>query len=168
MTADGQPLSTLHDYLRVLKRRKWILLPPLVLAPAAAVMVSLGKPVRYEASAQVLVNRQNLPANIAGVNDPTQLDSVRLLTTQAQFARLPTIARRTVRAVGLTNWSASDLLGESTVTSSDNSDFLTFTVSDAYPSRAMLLATAYANQYVAYRQDFERAQLESARRAIRE
>jgi polysaccharide biosynthesis transport protein len=168
MTAEGQPLSTLHDYLRVLKRRKWILLPPLVLAPVAAVMVSLGKPVRYEASAQVLVNRQNLPANIAGVNDPTQLDSVRLLTTQAQFARDPAIARRTIRAVRLTNWSASDLLGESTVTSSDNSDFLTFTVSDAYPSRAMLLATAYANQYVAYQQDYERAQLESARRSLRE
>jgi polysaccharide biosynthesis transport protein len=168
MTADGQPLSTLHDYLRVLKRHKWILLPPLVLAPAAAVLVSMGKPVRYDASAQVLVNRQNLPANIVGVQDPTQLDSVRLLTTQAQFARLPAVARRAVAAAGLTNWSASDLLGESTVTSSDNSDFLTFTVSDAYPSRAMRLATAYANEYVAYRQDFERAQLESARSSLRE
>jgi polysaccharide biosynthesis transport protein len=168
MTVDGQPLSTLHDYLRVLKRRKWILIPPLVLAPFAAVVVSMGKPVRYEASAQVLVNRQNLPANIVGVQDPTQLDSVRLLTTQAQFARLPVIARRAVAAVGLANWSASDLLGESTVTSSDNSDFLTFTVSDAYPSRAIRLATAYADSYVAYRQDFERAQLESARRSLRE
>jgi polysaccharide biosynthesis transport protein len=168
LTSEGTSLSTLHDYLRVLRRRKWILIPPLVLAPVAAVLSSLGQPVRYEASAQVLVNRQNLPANLLDINDPTQNDSVRLLTTQAQFARLPAIARRTVNAVGLTNWSASDLLGESRVTSSDNSDFLTFTVSDAIRSRAMLLATTYANQYVAYRQDFERAQLESARRSLRE
>ena len=168
MTSEGTSLSTLHDYLRVLRRRKWILIPPLVIAPVVAVFSSLGQPVRYVASAQVLVNRQNLPANIAGVNDPTQLDSVRLLTTQAQFARLPAIARRTVRAARLPNWSASDLLGESTVTSSDNSDFLTFTVSDAVKSRAMLLATAYANQYVAYQHDFERAQLESARGSLRE
>src|SRR5919201_6562741 len=152
MTADGQPLSTLHDYLRVLRRRKWILMPPLVLAPVMAVFSSLGQPVRYEASAQVLVNRQNLPANLLDINDPTQNDSVRLLTTQAQFARLPAIARRTINAVGLTNWSASDLLGESRVTSADNSDFLTFTVTDAVGSRAMLLATAYANEYVVYRQ----------------
>jgi polysaccharide biosynthesis transport protein len=168
LTSESTSLSTLHDYLRVLRRRKWILIPPLVLAPVVAVFSSLGQPVRYVASAQVLVNRQNLPANVAGVNDPTQLDSVRLLTTQAQFARLPAIARRTVKTVGLTNWSASDLLGESTVTSSDNSDFLTFTVSDAIRSRAMALATTYANEYVAYRQDFERAQLESARRSLRE
>jgi polysaccharide biosynthesis transport protein len=168
LTSESTSLSTLHDYLRVLRRRKWILIPPLVLAPVVAVVSSLGQPVRYEASAQVLVNRQNLPANLSGVNDPTQLDSVRLLTTQAQFARLPAIARRTVRSVGLTNWSASDLLGESRVTSADNSDFLTFTVSDAVESRAMVLATAYANEYVAYRQDFERAQLESARRSLRE
>ena len=168
MTSESTSLSTLHDYLRVLRRRKWILVPPLVIAPVVAVLSSLGQPVRYEASAQVLVNRQNLPANIANVNDPTQLDSVRLLTTQAQFARLPAIARRTVNAVGLTNWSAADLLGESSVTSADNSDFLTFTVTDAVRSRAMVLATAYARQYVAYRQDFERAQLESARRSLRE
>lgn len=167
MTSESTSLSTLHDYLRVLRRRKWILIPPLVIAPVVAVFSSLGQPVRYEASAQVLVNRQNLPANLLDINDPTQNDSVRLLTTQAQFARLPAIARQTLEAVGLTNWSASDLLGESRVTSSDNSDFLTFTVSDAIRSRAMVLATAYANQYVAYRQDFERAQLESARRSLR-
>jgi polysaccharide biosynthesis transport protein len=168
LTSESTSLSTLHDYLRVLRRRKWILIPPLVLAPVVAVFSSLGQPVRYEASAQVLVNRQNLPANLLDINDPTQNDSVRLLTTQAQFARLPAIARRTINAVGLTNWSASDLLGESRVTSADNSDFLTFTVADAVRSRAMLLATEYANQYVAYRQDFERAQLESARRSLRE
>lgn len=167
MTSESTSLSTLHDYLRVLRRRKWILIPPLVIAPVVAVFSSLGQPVRYEASAQVLLNRQNLPANIANVPDPSQLDSVRLLTTQAQFARLPAIARRTVKAVGLTNWSASDLLGESRVTSADNSDFLTFTVTDAVRSRAMLLATTYAHQYVSYRQDFERAQLESARRSLR-
>jgi polysaccharide biosynthesis transport protein len=168
LTSESTSLSTLHDYLRVLRRRKWILIPPLVIAPLVAVFSSLGKPVRYEASAQVLVNRQNLPANLAGVQDPTQLDSVRLLTTQAQFARLPAIARRTIKAVGLTSWSASDLLGESRVTSADNSDFLTFTVSDAIKTRAMLLATTYANEYVAYRQDFERTQLESARRSLRD
>ena len=32
----------------------------------------------------------------------------------------------------------------------------------------MALATAYANQYVGYQQDFERAQLESARSSLRE
>lgn len=167
MTVGDNSLSTLHDYLGVLRRRKWILIPPLVLAPAAAVLLATGKPVRYQASAQALVNRQGLAAIVSGVNDPAQADSTRLLTTQAQFARLPAIAQRTVAAVGLKNWSASDLLGESSVTSTDNSDFLTFNVSDPSPARAVLLATAYANQYVAYRQDFQTTQLETALHSLR-
>jgi polysaccharide biosynthesis transport protein len=167
MTVGDNSLSTLHDYLGVLRRRKWILIPPLVLAPAAAVLLATGKPVTYEASAQALVNRQSVAAIVSGVNDPTQYDSTRLLTTQAQFARLPAIAQRTVAAVGLKNWSASDLLGESSVTSTDNSDFLTFNVTDPSPERAVALATAYANQYVEYRQDFQTKQLETGLHSLR-
>jgi polysaccharide biosynthesis transport protein len=160
MTETDKSFSTLHDYLGVLRRRKLILIPPVLLAPAVAVLLSMGKPVRYEASAQVLINRQNL-AN-PGVTDPTQLDSGRLLTTQAQFARLPDIANQALATVGLSNWSASDLLGESSVTATDNSDFLTFNVSDRSPTRARALATAYAHAYVAYRRTFQSKQLESA------
>jgi tyrosine-protein kinase len=166
LTADATPVSTLHDYLRVLRRRKWIVVPAVLIAPLVAILISLRQPIRYEASAQVLVNRQNLPANITGVNDPTQLDSSRLLTTQAQFARLPMIARRTLKAAGITGGSASDLLGASRVTAADNSDFLTFTVSDPERSLAIRLATAYAHQYVAARREFETAQLRSANQSV--
>jgi polysaccharide biosynthesis transport protein len=165
MIEGDKSFSTLRDYLDVLRRRKLILIPPILLAPAVAVLLSMGKPVRYEASAQVLVNRQNL-AN-PGVTDPTQLDSGRLLTTQAQFARLPAIANQALATIGLSNWSASDLLGESSVTATDNSDFLTFNVSDRSPTRARALATAYAKAYVAYRQDFQSTQLESAIHSLR-
>lgn len=166
MQSDGRPVSTLHDYLRVLRRRKWIILPAVVVAPIVAALISLRTPVRYEASAQVLVNRQNLAANLTGVSDPTQQDSPRFLTTQSQFARLPIIARRTLAAAGMTDASPSDLLGSSRVTSTDNSDFLTFTVSDPRRARAILLATTYAQEYAAYHREFERDQLGSARRAV--
>jgi succinoglycan biosynthesis transport protein ExoP len=168
MTGEVHPAVTLHDYLRILRRRKWIVIIPILVAPAVAVLLSLHKPAVYRASAQVLVNRQNLAANITGVNDPTQLDSTRLLTTQAQFARLPVIARRTMAAVGEKNASASDLLGASFVTAADNSDFLTFSVSDARPVRAVRLATAYAEQYVAYWRDYQQTQLEVARSSVRD
>lgn len=168
MAADVQHASTLHDYLRILRRRKWIVIPAIVIAPLVAVLLSRGQAVRYQAAAQVLVNRQNLAANITGVNDPTQLDSTRLMATQAQFARLPVIARRALAAAGEKNASASDLLGESTVTASDNSDFLTFAVSDRRSERAVGLATAYARQYATYWRQFQREQLEAARQAVRD
>jgi succinoglycan biosynthesis transport protein ExoP len=167
LTADGRPSSTLHDYLRVLRRRKWIIIPAVVLAPVAAMLLSGRGPTSYEASAQVLVNRQNLPANLSGVSDPTQQDSTRYLATQAQLARLPAIADAALKQVGIKNWAASDLLGESQVTSGYNSDFLTFSVFDATASRAMRLATAYANQYTVYSRAFNSSQFESALRSVR-
>jgi polysaccharide biosynthesis transport protein len=167
VAADGRAVSTLHDYLRVLRRRKWIIIPAIVLAPVAAMLLSSRGPTRYQASAQVLVNRQNLPGELSGVSDPTQFDSTRYLTTQAQVARLPEIALAALKQAGIKNGSASDLLGESVVTSSVNSDFLTFAVSDAAASRAMRLATAYATQYAAYAGAYERSQLESALQSVR-
>jgi polysaccharide biosynthesis transport protein len=166
LESDGRPVSTLHDYLLVLRRRKWIVIAAVVVAPLVAILLSLREPVTYEASAQVLVNRQNLAANLAGVNDPTQLDSTRLLATQTQFARLPVIAERALAAAGIDNRSPSDLLGSSRVTSAPDSDFLTFTVSDTRPSVAKRLATAYAQEYAAYRREFETAQLAAARRSV--
>jgi polysaccharide biosynthesis transport protein len=168
LESDGRPVSTLHDYLRVLRRRKWIVIPAVILAPLVSVLLSRGEPVKYEASAQALVSRQNLPANLTGVSDPTQVDSSRLLTTQAEFARLPEIAQRALSAAGIQNRSPSDLLGASRVTSTDNSDFLTFTVSDAFPARSIRLANAYARQYIAYRREFESSQLASARQSVLE
>jgi tyrosine-protein kinase len=164
LPSDGRPVLTLHDYLRVVRRRKWIIIIAAIVAPLVAVLLTLREKVTYEASAQVLVNRQNLAANLSGVNDPTQLDSNRLLTTQTEFARLPVIAQRALAATGI----QTDLLGESRVTSADNSDILTFTVSNARPSDATTLATEYARQYVKYRQEFESAQLEAARRSLLE
>jgi polysaccharide biosynthesis transport protein len=157
---------TLDDYLRVVRRRKWIVIMAMLLAPLVAVLVTRREPITYEASAQVLVLRQNLAANLAGVNDPTQLDSSRTLTTQAQFARLPVIAQRTLARVGIENASPSDLLGASRVTSADDSDLLTFTVTDRRPALATDLATEYARQYVSYGGEFERGQLETLRDSV--
>ena len=166
MGSEGGPVATLQDYLRVLRRRKWIIIVAVVLAPLVAVLLAQAQRTLYTASARVLVSRQDLSANLLGISDPTQLDSPRLLTTQAQFARLPVIALAALQAAGVKNGSASDLLGPSTVVASDNSDFLTFTVSDAHLARAVRLTAAYANAYVAYRRQYDAAQFASAAKSV--
>jgi Mrp family chromosome partitioning ATPase/capsular polysaccharide biosynthesis protein len=157
---------TLRDYLHVLRRRKWIVIVPVVLAPIIAAVLAHRQPKLYQASAQVMVSRLSLPSNVLGFSDPTQTDAVRLLATQAQFARLPSIAQRAVTAAGVPNESASDLLAASTVTPSQTDDFLTFAVSDAQRARATRLATAYAGQYVAYFRQYQSAQLAAASKAV--
>jgi Mrp family chromosome partitioning ATPase len=115
----------------------------------------------------VTVSQLDLASSVLNVGGSTQQeDPVRLLATQAQFARLPAIAQGAVRAAGVPSESASDLLAASTVTPSPTDDFLTFTVSDARRDRAARLASAYAGQYVAYLRQYKSAQLAAASRAL--
>jgi succinoglycan biosynthesis transport protein ExoP len=167
VSSQGQRVMTLRDYLHVLRRRKWIVIVPIVIAPLVAVVLAHLQPTRYAASAQVTVSQQDLSSSVGDLSQSTQAeDPVRSLATQAQFARLPAIAQRAVSVAGVPNESASDLLAASTVTASQTDDFLTFKVSDAKRARAMRLATAYAGQYVAYYRQYKSGQLAAASRAL--
>ena len=94
--------TTLGDYLRVVRRRKWIILQALVLVPAAAVAFSLHQPKLFQASSEVLLSRQNLAASLTGTQDTTASQQAdRLAQTQADLARVPEVALRTLNRVGL-------------------------------------------------------------------
>ena len=161
---DERP-STLRDYLQILWRRKWVVLQALILVPVVAVIWSLREPPLYQASSAVLVNPQNLAANLAEISDPTQLDTTRAMRTQTELARVPEVARRTLDAVGLEDWSPSDLLGISSVSSGDESDILTFTVTSEDRKLAVPLATEYARQFTRYKRDLDTEALADARQA---
>src|SRR5215210_6623544 len=93
MRVDAAPhTSTLRDYLQVVRRRRWIILQAVLLVPVAAVLFSLQQDKQYEASAQVLLSRQNLANSLTGTQDPTvYIQADRLAQTQADVARVPTI-----------------------------------------------------------------------------
>ena len=158
-------VSTLRDYLDVLKRRKWVVLLLLGLVPIVAVLLSLRQPALYEASAQVLISRENLATQLEGLTDPTTADPGRTAQTQAQLARVPDVARRALKAAKLDR-SPSDLLGASSVSPTPESDLLVFRVRDASPDVAALLANAYARQFTIYQRELESDVLESARARV--
>jgi polysaccharide biosynthesis transport protein len=162
---DSMAVLTLRDYLEVLKRRKWVVLLLLVLVPVVAVLLSLRQPALYEASAQVLISRENLATQLEGLTDPTTADPGRTTQTQAQLARVPEVARKALKAAELDR-SPSDLLGASSVTSTPETDLLVFRVRDAAPDVAALLANEYARQFTIYRRDLESDVLEGARERV--
>lgn len=166
-TEDGQPVSTLQDYLHILRRRKWIIIPAILVAPLVAVYIGLREPVRYEASAQLLLSRQNLSASLANVSDPSQLDIARVMATNADLARVPEVAERTLEAAGMSGRSPSDFLGASRVSASQESDFMTFTVRSENPAIARRLATEYARQFNEYRSELDRDALVNTRASVR-
>ena len=85
--------SSLNDYLAVLRRRKWLVLLVVVLVPAVAVVLSLLQPPKYQASAEVLLSRQNLAAVLNNATDQSLTgDPARLAQTQADLAQVPEVA----------------------------------------------------------------------------
>lgn len=156
--------TPLRYYLDVLRRRKWLVLPLVVLTPIIAYSITAQQQAVYKASADVLLSRQNLAANLVGVPDTTSLqDPQRFGQTEAELARTPEIASRTLAAAGIKNLSPGWLLGSSSVSPQPNADLLTFTVSSGSPEVSERLATEYGRQYAEYREQRDTSSLTNAR-----
>ena len=120
---------TLHDYLRVVRRRKWIVVQAALLLTLAAVAFSLHQERLHEASADVLLSAENLSGAVPGtpLNGLSQ-DPERTTQTQAQVARVPEVVQGALDRVSGTGMSVADFLGSSSVSSSPTSDILTFAI----------------------------------------
>ncbi len=156
--------TTLRDYLRVVRRRKWIILQAVILVPLVAVAFSLHQRSMYRASAEVLLPTQNVVTALNGVNDPTVYQSPdRRAQTQADLARVPAVARDALRRAGLKR-SVTDFLNHSSATAKTNADLLELAAEDHRPELARRLATAYAEAFSAYRAQLDIAPYANARR----
>jgi Mrp family chromosome partitioning ATPase/capsular polysaccharide biosynthesis protein len=159
--------ANLLTYLGVLSRRKWVMLPAIVLVPLLAVALTLRQAPLYEATAELFLNRENLAASLGGLAGPTSAsDAERFGKTQERLARFPEVARRTLAAVGIRDSGPYELLGASRVTSAPDADILYFAVRDQDPGLARRLATAYAEQFVDFRNEVDSSRIEKARQRI--
>jgi succinoglycan biosynthesis transport protein ExoP len=156
--------TALRDYLRVVRRRKWIILQAVVLVPLVAVGLSLQQRTMYRASAEVLLPTQNVVTQLSGVTDPSVYQSPdRRAQTQADLARVPAVARDALRRAGLQR-TVSDFLNHSAATAKTDADLLELSADDHRPDVARRLATAYAQAFSAYRASLDTAPYANARR----
>ncbi len=149
----GGSSQTLRDYLRILRVRLWLIVLLALLVPAAAVFFSLRQQRLYEASADVLVKRQDLAASLSGIPSPYQ-DPARFVQTQVDLAEGPVVAQRTLAAVGIDE-KPTYLLSHSSVAGQTNSDLMTFKVTNPSRALAMRLADEYARQFTKYRHQLD-------------
>jgi succinoglycan biosynthesis transport protein ExoP len=156
---DGRAPVSLTEYLRLLKRRKWVFIATALAVPAIAVALSLRSPPTYEGSAKVLLNQQNgLPAAQGSFVDPE-----RAALTQADLARVHEVVRAAVANARVKGLTSDALLAHSSVTASPGSDILTFSAKDSDPDVADRLASTYARAYVDYRFKLDSQALARAR-----
>jgi polysaccharide biosynthesis transport protein len=153
---------TLVNVLRVLARHKLLAGLAALLVPTAAVYFSLGQERRFEASAKVMLARQNLAAALTGIPNPdADLPAELLTATQARLARVSEVAGRAVSDTGLPDRDAQDLLENSSVSGDPTADILVFTVADSDGNAAKTLANAYAAEFIEYRRELETGSLTS-------
>jgi polysaccharide biosynthesis transport protein len=155
--------TTVHDYVRVLKRRKWILLVAVLLVPLAAVGWSMREEPVYEASSEVLLSGQDLSAAVTGVPTNVFRTPERNAETQAELAMTPAVAEMALESAGVTGMTPGELLSSASVVPSLNADLLTVSVQNGNPELAQTLATEYAQAFTAYKEEIDTL---AVRRAI--
>ena len=158
--------ASLSTYLRVLRRRKWIVLACALLVPAAALFFSFRQPAQYASSADVLLSRQNLGNVLTGTSDLTLVPDDRLTATQATLAHTPDVASAAIAIAGTAEITPDELLTNSTVGAKGTTDILEFRVVDGDPDRANVLATSFAQAYVKYRGALDTRSIAKARRDV--
>lgn len=158
-------VSTLRDYLRVLRRRMWVVILIALLVPGLAVALSLQQSARYKSSAEVLLDQQDLSTSLTGIGNPNATqDPARFIQTQVDLARVPTVADRVLKATG----AKLDFLANSSVTGRNNSNILDFTVTTSSPRASTVLATEYARQFTKYKSELDATPFVRARDVVRQ
>jgi succinoglycan biosynthesis transport protein ExoP len=163
-TDHPSPQRTLADYLAIIRRRKLVVIVPLLLVPIVAFLYSSQQPATFAASSEVLLSRQDLGSALSGFTNADVLnDPERFAETQAALARVPEVTRRTVEKAGVEAMTPDALLANSSVSARGNADLLRFTVNDTDPAVAAQLATAYAQAFSEYSLELDTANLANAR-----
>lgn len=134
----------LHAMLAAARRRRGVVIACLVLAPLAAIAVTLGQGNSYSAEATLLFRFPGVEQRIAdGPVDYSQdRRSGDLATTLAYAAA---IEDRTEAALGV-----KDVSDDVELTQESESDLVTITAEGDDPASATRLADTYAREYVAF------------------
>jgi succinoglycan biosynthesis transport protein ExoP len=164
-SGDAQDATSLHDYLTILRRQRWVILQAALILPIIAILYSLHETPVYQASATVLLSRSDLSDQLNNIQN-ANANSSTLIPTQAAVARVPEVARRAITQLGLNGMTPGKFLKHSSVVQKPGADTLGFKFSSTDPALAQRAATAYAQQYVAYRHALDTAGIVSARNEV--
>jgi len=144
MSIDFEPAERgLRDHVAVWRRRIGVIVLLTGVCGAAALATSLLQTPRFQASAQVLVPVE--PAGQPGQSDvQNRFDPNRVVQTEAAFAMGDQVQRAAEAKVGAD--------GSVTARGAKDSDIITITATAGTADRAAVVANAYADAYVALRQ----------------
>jgi tyrosine-protein kinase len=140
--------ASLADYLTILRRRMWIILIPLLLAPILTYVFAKGEKPVYKATANVYINLT--PATLQAVrifNQTAAVDPTRYFQTEATLARDPSLIDSVARKAGVSQGKFASI---SSVAPSAGANLLSFSVQTGNAARAAVLANSYARAFTRF------------------
>ena len=146
--------SSLRYYLTIVQRRWRPMLVAFVIPVLVAVAVTVVAKKQYQGTALVVINRQSLADELNGTPDPSAASSdfLNIITTYAEAAHSIQVADRVAAAVPAAGLTGPQILKQSTVSAQQDADVVQVAVRDQNPAVALRLASAFADQFVAYEQ----------------
>ena len=164
----ADPGSTFHGLLSALRRRIWVIVLCMVLAPAAAYAISKSQTKEYTATAQILFKQNNLDQQLSGTAASAPQPSSDFTVEKTTNVRLITLKRvgdATAKQLG-GGLTGSDVTGKISVDPAGDSNLAGVTATDPNPKAAARLANAFAAQYIAFRKSSDRAAILQARKLL--
>jgi tyrosine-protein kinase len=154
--------------LVVLRRRLWVVLICAILVPASALVFSLVQDKKYTAAASLFFRDPALDQKLFGSTflEPSG-DPVREAATNLKLVSLRAVASRTASAVG--RGLTADQVADKVETSLEGqSDLISVRATDPSPEFAATLANTFAQEYIEFRRDADRAKLREAQQLVQQ
>lgn len=152
----------LHDYLKVIRSRKWLIVVSVVFTVAAALAASYIQTPMYEAEANLLASEGSggsaaLEAAMAGFSAQPE----RALQTQVRMLRMRPAFERTIRRLDL-RMLPEELMQRAEISAEGQTNIISIRISDSDPDRAAEIANVLAEEYSLWAREFSRTRIRAA------
>lgn len=152
----------LSDYVKAILARKRLVALCVILVTVPTVLVSRYLAPTYEGEAQLVVKEPATAATLLGSFEsrPFQ-DPQRYIGTQMEAMKSRTLVEQVITKLNMET-TPDKLLGRVTISNDGQSDIVTINVTDSTADRAASTANTWAETYVAWATDLQRASLKVA------
>ncbi|HYH59635.1 MAG TPA: Wzz/FepE/Etk N-terminal domain-containing protein [Thermoleophilaceae bacterium] len=173
MATDAQstPSATqdLLGHIRALRRRWKLIIGFTLIVVVAAVVLSISQTKEYEAISKVVLSPTERASALFNPDvDTRSADPERDINTQVQLITFETVAERVRERLGLDDISTDDLLEKVKTEVEGNSNIVSILARDPEPEQAAGIATSFAEEYAAFREESARENLNAAAETARE
>jgi receptor protein-tyrosine kinase len=155
--------TNLEQLVPVLRRRWRLLVLCVVLVAAAAIGFSVLQRKEYTASTSLLFRNDNFAQELFGASYTTPAAPAQEQATNIDLVSMPIVAARTAAALHI---NPALVRSETSVSEVGQSNIAQVSVTDPDPGRAARIANTYADQFVLFRQQSDRAEIAGAQALV--